>query len=147
MRKWIIAAVVAVALFSIGAFAASFSLTANNVSSGAAPVTSCNTTANIAWQVNVPADSFTPTSTANYTVTGATITTASGCTNQHYELAIQGAGTFEVHCSGALSGGSSGLITLSSCATTGTGSLPLKVSDTAGAALFIGDSPVTITTS
>ena len=83
MRKWIIAAVVAVALFSIGAFAASFTLTAQNVSSGAAPVNTCATqptgTGNtVTWNIGQPTDQFTPPSTPNWTVIGATVTVCRG---------------------------------------------------------------------
>src|SRR5262245_48066273 len=144
MRKWIIAAVVAVALFSIGAFAASFTLTADNISSGAAPVgTSCGGPFNVTWTVNTPADAVTPPTTTNYTVSGATIT-ATGCTNQKYELAVQGAGATEVHCTGTLSGGTATFL-FSGAGCTGVPVGGLKVSDTVGAGLFIGDNPVTIT--
>src|SRR5205823_13923015 len=105
MRKWIIAAVVAAALFAIGAFAASFSLTAEDVSSGADAVATCgaNQTATVRWHIDdTDAVLVTTTVAANFKITAADIT-APNCGSADFVLAIQGSS--EVRCKGTLSGG------------------------------------------
>ena len=69
MRKAIIAAIVATALFAVGAFAASFTLRAEDVASGSNPVSSCATSVDV---------DFAKSPNANvggtWPITGATVT-------------------------------------------------------------------------
>jgi hypothetical protein len=69
MRKALIAAAVATALFAVGAFAASFAVQSEDVASGANDVTAC------AAQVDVDfADPVLVAGTGAWTVNGATVT-------------------------------------------------------------------------
>lgn len=73
MRKTLIAAIVASALFAVGAFAAELTINADDVASGEATVSSCASKADlIAWDTT---DTVTPASDANtdWQVEGATV--------------------------------------------------------------------------
>jgi hypothetical protein len=68
MRKALIAAIVATALFAVGAFAAQFTVSAEDVASGSDGVIAC------AEYVDVDFDDATPTGTnGDYVVEGATL--------------------------------------------------------------------------
>jgi hypothetical protein len=138
MRKWIIAVIVAGALFAVGAFAASFALNAENVSSGADPVAACGANATVRWHIDDSnAVQGTPSApTANFLINAYDVS-APGCGNADYRLAIQG--TSEVLCPGTLSGGAVTGISLTGCSPGGT--TTLNVNDVTGAALLIGDQP------
>jgi hypothetical protein len=91
MRKALIAAAVATALFTVGAFAASFAVQSEDVASGANDVTAC------ARQVDIDFDDPTlDTSTGAWTVAGATATfrdsadaAVTTCTGFAGELALK----------------------------------------------------------
>lgn len=145
MRKWIIAAIVAGALFAVGAFAASFALNAQDVSSGADPVAACSTgTATVQWVIN-DGDAVQvspPTATSNFLITGANVN-APGCGSAQFRLAIQ-AGS-EVLCHGTLSSGAASITDLSACASPAPAG-GLNVNDVTGAALLIGDQTIALQT-
>ena len=142
MRKGLIAVIVAGALFAIGAFAASFSLTAEDVSSGADAVAACGTNATVKWHINDSDAVVTTTSVvaANFLITGYDINAGVGCGTAQYRLAIQG--TSEVLCPGTLSGGAVTNVSLSTCTPSGS----LNVNDVTGAALLIGDQTIALQT-
>ncbi|MFP5579147.1 MAG: hypothetical protein ACLGIZ_13070 [Acidimicrobiia bacterium] len=87
MRKAIIAAIVATALFAVGAFAANISVTADDVASGEAPVGACGTAEVISYDTNaavVPAGD-----TADFRVEAATVRlTGAECSGADVDLAI-----------------------------------------------------------
>lgn len=69
MRKALIAAIVAAALFAVGAFAAEFTLNADDVASGEAPVNACASEADVAWSTTSAVGTD-----GEFMATGATIT-------------------------------------------------------------------------
>lgn len=69
MRKALIAAIVAAALFAVGAFAAEFTLNADDVASGEAPVDACASAATVAWSTTTAVGTD-----GEFMATGATIT-------------------------------------------------------------------------
>jgi hypothetical protein len=152
MRKGIVALIVAVALFAIGAFAASFTLTSEDVSSGADAVAACAPNAKVTWTIDDSNAVVTSTTTAaNFLITGATVTVAGGAAScvgagaGNFVLAIEYNGTNETRCKGSL--GASGAdavaaVTLTSCSA-GTS---LNVSQVTGAALLIGDKTIPLNT-
>jgi hypothetical protein len=95
MRKALIAAAVATALFAVGAFAASLSVQSEDVASGSNAVSACAT--------SVDVDFGTPSlqTDGTWTVTGATVRflggTGDGCSEHDARLAVDsGAGYVEV---------------------------------------------------
>lgn len=87
MRKAIIAAIVATALFAVGAFAANISVTADDVASGEAPVGACGTAEVISYDTNptVVQDG----DTADFRVEAATVRlTGADCNGADVDLAI-----------------------------------------------------------
>jgi len=147
MRKWIIAAVVAVALFSIGAFAASFALSADDVGSGADAVTTCASTGTntVQWVIgDTDAVTVTPSTSANFTLDRATVTVPNCGSGKNIELALERTGTTEVHCRGTTGAGGVKTFQLGPSATECT-QVAVTVAQTVGAALFVGDQPVTYT--
>jgi hypothetical protein len=162
MRKWIIAAIVAAALFAIGAFAASFSLNAQDVSSGADAVAACpsGTSAKVTW--NVDDSNAVVTTTANFIVTGASITTEAGCAGMDYRFAFESPAGTEYLCKGLLDGTGARTITFATATsastaacglTTGTSNPfggisagTIKVQDVTAASLLVAGNPVGVTT-
>ncbi|MEX0948631.1 MAG: hypothetical protein WD296_07485 [Acidimicrobiia bacterium] len=141
MRKGLIAVIVAGALFAVGAFAATFSLTAEDVSSGADAVTACGTNATVRWHIDDSnAVLVTTTVASNFQITAADVS-APGCGSAQFRLAIQG--TSEVLCAGTLSAGVLNNILLSSCTPPGN----INVNNVTGAALLIGDQTIALQTS
>lgn len=93
MRKALIAVIVATALFTVGAFAASFALEAENVSSNSTGVGSCAAKAVVNWDTS--ADISTAVTPNDYLLTGATVTffnsangAENGCSGAKIDLAI-----------------------------------------------------------
>jgi hypothetical protein len=147
MRKGLIAVIVAGALFAVGAFAASFSLTAEDVSSGADAVTACGTNASVKWHIDDSNGVVVTTSTvaANFLINAYDID-ASGCGSAQFVLAIDiNNGASEVRCKGTLASGSATNVTVaSSCTPTSS----INVSTVTGAALLLGDkTPISLQTS
>jgi hypothetical protein len=135
MRKWVIAGIVAVALFAIGAFAASFSFSAEDVASGQDPVNSCATSASVQWHTT-PTNTSPPVFQTDTALVKTTAAAGASCATRPYRLAIKvGAGS-PVLCSGTLDATGAATVTLSSCATPAG---PYNVADVTGAALLIGD--------
>lgn len=135
------AAVAAVALFAVGALAASFSLDAEDVSSGAAGVAACGTNATVQWRINA-SDAVQPTTTlANFLVEEAVVKAGTSCANRPFRLAVQ-VGNVERLCAGTFNTNGEATVALSGCG--GAANVQLIT----GAALLIGDSntafPLTI---
>jgi hypothetical protein len=85
MRKALIAAAVATALFAVGAFAASFTVRSEDAASGSNPVTNCAASATVDFN-----ESFDNAS-HNWIVNSATVTlaSASSCEGGDVELVLQ----------------------------------------------------------
>ena len=87
MRKAIIAAIVASALFAVGAFAAQFTVTEEDVASGEADVQACASDASVDWTT-----STTVGTDGEFIATGATITFTEvgpgACAGQVAEIAV-----------------------------------------------------------
>ena len=141
MRKGLIALIVAGALFAIGAFAASFSLNSQDVSSGADAVNTCATAqATVKWRIN---DSnavlvTTTTAAANFLIDQATVTVP-GCGTREIELAIERSGG-ETKCKGNLAADTKTFTLASADCTPGAN---LTVSEVTGAAVLVGDATLT----
>lgn len=136
MRKAFIAVIAAAALFAVGAFAASFALDAEDVSSGSDGV-ACFTTASplvtVNWTVADPA-----TAAADYQITAATLTYPdTGCAGEPLKLAIRNGNAVLTTCTGTV-GASPQTIALSGCSPSGA----LNVGAVTSTALLIGDTPV-----
>jgi hypothetical protein len=83
MRKILLAAVVATALFAVGAFAATFSVRSEDVASGTNPVTACAT------NVDIDFGAASVSSTGVWTVRSATATfDGEGCDGFDAHLAV-----------------------------------------------------------
>jgi hypothetical protein len=139
MRKWIIVAIVASALFAVGAFAASFSLTAENVSSGAQAITSCGANASVHWHID-DTHAVVSTSAPGFLISAYDIS-APGCGTAFYRLAISlNNGANQVLCPGQLGQAPSTADNATNIAlTTCTPSGSVNVSTVTGAALLLGD--------
>jgi hypothetical protein len=102
MRKALIAAAVATALFAVGAFAASLSVQSEDVASGSNAVSACATS------VDVDFDDPVLGTDGTWTVDGATVAflggTGDGCSEHDARLAVDsGAGYVEVGSETAVS--------------------------------------------
>jgi hypothetical protein len=155
MRKGIIALIAGIALFAIGAFAASFALTSEDVSSGGDAVSACAPNAKVTWTINDNNAVVTSTTTgANFLITDATVTVPGGaaaCVGAgagNFVLAIEFNGTNETRCKGSLAAGGTGgvdAVATVSLATCSAGT-SLNVSQVTGAALLIGDKTIPLST-
>jgi hypothetical protein len=140
MRKGLIAVIVAGALFAIGAFAASFSLSAEDVSSGADAVAACGANAEIHWHISTSGAAVTTTTAvANFKITGYDIAAGVACGSRDYRLVIATGAASQVLCSGSLGTPSAGLATNESVAARCNPTANINVNDVTGAALLIGD--------
>ena len=90
MRKGIIAAIVAVALFAVGAFAATFTVTSDEVTSGTDSFSQCATGVTVDFATgSYDGSGIAPTD--DFPVTGATATFAgAGCDDKVATLAVLG---------------------------------------------------------
>jgi hypothetical protein len=135
MRKWIIIAIVASALFAVGAFAASFSLTAENVSSGAQAITSCGASASVHWHID-DTNAVVSTSAPGFLISAYDVNAGASCGSAPYRLAISiNNGASQVLCPGSLTAGAANNVALTTCTPSGS----VNVNTVTGAALLIGD--------
>jgi len=85
MRKALIAAAVATALFAVGAFAASFTVSSEDIASGTNPVDSCADSATVDFTEKFVAES------QNWVITAAVVTLDGGsdCVTADVQLILQ----------------------------------------------------------
>lgn len=141
MRKAIIAAIVATALFAVGAFAASFTLEAENVSSQATTVGSCAAKAVINWDTSP--EISTAVTPNDYLLTGATVTfftsgnaVENGCSGAKIDLAINN-GTNWVNVPHVTAGGSTNTVQFD------LSTLGIPVRTVVGASVLADGAPIT----
>jgi len=145
MRKWIIAGIVAVALFAVGAFAASFTFTAEDVASGQDAVNSCAASATVKWHTT-PTNATPPVFQADQAIITTVAAAGQSCASRPFRLAINTGGASPAICNGTFGDGSGGsvnggaTVTLSSCSPAG----PYNVAVVTGAALLVGDASIAL---